>query len=200
MKIGVLDIQGSVEEHCVALAKCEMEVMRVKKPEDLADLAGLILPGGESTTMGKLLWRFELAEEILRSFEAGNLAIWGTCAGCILLEGLGLMDIEVERNAYGSQLDSFETEVWFGGQSEGGNVNSERRDASLCRDCARLVPSVFIRAPKITGVGREVEILAYRGEEIVACREGKLMATTFHPELTNDLQIHKYFIEELCGE
>jgi len=185
MKIGVLDIQGSVEEHFATLQKCEVDAVLVKKISDLEGVGGLIIPGGESTTIGKLLKKFELDRAIIAKFEKG-MAIWGTCAGAILLankiledekvNGLKLMDIEVSRNAYGRQIDSFETEIKFGPER-----NSKK------------IPAVFIRAPKIVKIGKNVKVLAKYKNEIVAAREGKLLATTFHPEMTNSLEVHKYF-------
>lgn len=189
MKIGVLDIQGSVDEHLEKLRELSeelgFEVVRVKEPRDLADVVGLIIPGGESTTIGMLLRRFGLRDAILARV-ADGMAVWGTCAGAILLaknisgeqkaDTLGLMDIEVVRNGYGRQLDSFEGVVSFDGAD---------------------VPAVFIRAPKIASVGDRVEVLASLHGDVVACREGKLMATTFHPELTSDLSLHRYFLK-LC--
>ncbi len=181
--IGVLDIQGSVIEHVKMLEGLGVSVVRVKTASDLEAVSGLIIPGGESTVIGKLMAIYGLDKEIRRRVAEGTLAAWGTCAGAILLakdcgdervEGLRVMDIVVERNAYGRQLDSFETEVEFGG---------------------RAVKAVFIRAPRIVKVGERVEILALRGGEIVAARDGKLMATCFHPELTDDRSVHEYFLE-----
>jgi len=187
MKIGVLDIQGSVEEHFAALEKVSgVTPVLVKKIEDLDGVRGLIIPGGESTTIGKLLRRFGLREEIIRRATTGKkedrLAIWGTCAGAILIakkivgrenaDTMTLMDITIERNAYGRQTDSFETEVKFDGKS---------------------LPAVFIRAPKIISAGNGVSVLAKYNDEIVAAREGKLLVTTFHPELTNSTKAHEYF-------
>lgn len=195
MKIGVLDIQGSVVEHVAALEKLGLDVVRVKHPEDLEGIKGLIIPGGESTTIGKLLRRFGLREAILKRVDEG-MAIWGTCAGAILLakkivgsqqaDGLELMNIAVERNAYGRQLDSFETPLEFALGAYG-------------QALAGQVPAIFIRAPKIVAVGDDVEILATYKNEIVAAREGKLLATTFHPELSEDLQIHEYFVK-MCDK
>ncbi|MFA6305464.1 MAG: pyridoxal 5'-phosphate synthase glutaminase subunit PdxT [Candidatus Gracilibacteria bacterium] len=195
MKIGVLDIQGSVEEHLECLKKLKnVEAVLVKKISDLNEIKGLIIPGGESTTIGKLLRRFGLGDEIIKRVKNG-MAVWGTCAGAILLakkivgdrgekdenskvEGLNLMDIAVERNAYGRQLDSFETQVEF-----------DLGVGAFGYKC----PAVFIRAPKILEVGKGVEILAeYRGE-IVAARQKNMLVTTFHPELTDSLEVHQYF-------
>lgn len=190
MKIGVLDIQGSVKEHAQALQKCGAEVVFVKTVEDLARVDGLIIPGGESTTIGKLLRKFGLRGAIVQRVRKG-MPVWGTCAGAILLakkisgkqraDTLGLMDMEIKRNAYGRQLDSFETEVEF---FEDGNDTA-----------GKLVPAVFIRAPKIKSIGKNVKVLAKNGKEIVAIREGNLLATMLHPELTSGLHLHRYFLK-----
>ncbi|MBL4694651.1 pyridoxal 5'-phosphate synthase glutaminase subunit PdxT [Candidatus Gracilibacteria bacterium] len=169
MKIGILDIQGSVEEHISALQRLGAEIVRVKNAEDLEGLDGLVMPGGESTTMEKLMKRFGLWEAIIGS----GLPIYGTCAGAILLAKMGLIDMEVERNAYGGQLESFETELDF----EGGRV-----------------PAVFIRAPRFVNV-EKVEVLSRNGEEAVCVRQGKIMASSFHPEMAEDTNIHRYFLD-----
>lgn len=195
MKIGVLDIQGSVEEHLESLKKLaksgiKIEPVLVKTPETLAQVSGLIIPGGESTTIGKLLRRFGLRELIIERATKG-MPVWGTCAGAILLakkivgkqqaDGLQLMDIEVERNAYGRQLDSFETQLEF--------------------DMGRVgVPGVFIRAPRIVSIGKDVKILAEYKGEVVAAREKNFLATNFHPEMTDSLEVHKYFVEMCAGK
>ncbi|MFH1284776.1 MAG: pyridoxal 5'-phosphate synthase glutaminase subunit PdxT [Candidatus Peregrinibacteria bacterium] len=193
MNIGILGIQGSVAEHFDAVREAGAECILIKKPEDLTGVAGLIIPGGESTTIGKLIERFGLRTEILKMAEAGR-PIWGTCAGAILLakniEGdggtgggvktLGLMDITVERNAYGSQADSFETEILFDFGEAGGR---------------KKIPAVFIRAPKISKVGSGVRVLAEYEGETVAVIENNLFATTFHPELTDNGEIHRWFIK-----
>jgi len=177
MKIGVLDIQGSVKEHFEALEKLEgIEPIRVKKVADLNELKGLIIPGGESTTIEKLLKRFCLWEEIVERTKNESLGIWGTCAGAILLSKMGLMKIEVERNAYGGQLDSFEEEIDFDGS---------------------LIPAVFIRAPKIKSVGKGVEVIANYRDDIVAARSEKILATTFHPELTEETIVLNTWIKGL---
>lgn len=170
MKIGVLDIQGSVEEHVAALKRVEIDAVRVKTIKDLEGLNGLIMPGGESTTMEKLLKRFGLWEAIINS----GLAIYGTCAGAILLTKMGLLDMEVERNGYGGQLESFETEIEFEGEK---------------------VPAVFIRAPKFRGLGDGVEVLSRNGKEAVFVRQGKVMASSFHPEMSENTRIHQYFLK-----
>lgn len=173
MRIGVLDIQGSVEEHVASLERIGVEAVLVKTVADLCEVDGLIMPGGESTTIGKLLRKFGLGEAIVARAREG-MPLWGTCAGAILMAGdLGLMDIDVERNAYGRQLDSFESVVEFAGAE---------------------VPAVFIRAPKIVRVGANCEVLARHGEDVVAVREGGLLATCFHPELSTDETVHRYFV------
>ncbi|MDA1060676.1 MAG: pyridoxal 5'-phosphate synthase glutaminase subunit PdxT [bacterium] len=182
MKIGLLDIQGSVKEHLDCLQKLSVDVVLVKKVSGLDGLGGLIIPGGESTTLGKLLKKFGLWDGILQRVEEG-MAVWGTCAGAILLSQMGLLDVDVERNAYGGQLESFEGEVVF----------KETVSSPGIR-----FPGVFIRAPKIVSTGEGVEVLGTYGKDVVAARSGKLMATTFHPELTDDLSVHRYFLE-MCG-
>lgn len=185
--IGVLAHQGAVEEHLTALAEAGVVGREVRKKEDLEGLHGLILPGGESTTIGKLLERYDLIGPI-RQKVAQGMGIWGTCAGMILLASevenalpgqplLELMDTAVVRNAYGRQVDSFETEL------EVPALGSEP------------VPAVFIRAPRIKSCGPEVEVLARHQGEVVAARQGKLLATSFHPELTRDRRWHKHFAE-----
>lgn len=180
------------------LKKCGIEPVSVKTSENLKGLKGLIIPGGESTTIGKLLKRFGLFDEIIEKAREG-MAIWGTCAGAILLaknvvgeegkiavESLELMDVCVERNAYGRQVDSFETEIEFDffGKNSGAKT--------------RKIPAVFIRAPKIVSVGSGAKVLARDGAEIVAVLQGKFLATTFHPEMTDDLSVHQFFAG-ICG-
>lgn len=201
MKIGVLDIQGSVEEHLESLKKLaksgmKIEPVLVKTPETLSQVSGLIIPGGESTTIGKLLRRFGLRDLIIERAKKG-MAVWGTCAGAILLakkiigkqqaDSLELMDIAVERNAYGRQLDSFETQLEF----DLGSVGRAYAGPGI--------PGVFIRAPKIVSVGEGVKILAQHKGEIVAARQKNLLVTNFHPELSESLEVHKYFAE-MCSE
>jgi len=187
MKVGILDIQGSVKEHFEALKKCKVPTVLVKTVDDLNEVSGLIIPGGESTTIGKLLKRFGLGNEIIKRVRNG-MPVWGTCAGAILLakkiindekvDGLNLMNIEISRNSYGRQVDSFETEIEFD------------FDGAI-----KKIPAVFIRAPKIAIVGKGVKILAKYGQDIVAAREKNMLSTTFHPEMTNNISVHKYFIE-----
>lgn len=183
MRIGILDIQGSVEEHFDALERAKIEPVLVKHIEELEEVRGLILPGGESTTIGKLLGRFGLNKAIVEKVAAG-MPLWGTCAGAILMareivgnelvEGLGLMNIAIERNAYGRQAESFETEIEF--------IN-------------KRIPAVFIRAPKIVGVGPDVGVLASYNGEVIAAVQKNMLVTSFHPELTDDLRVHRYFVE-----
>lgn len=186
-KIGILDIQGSVEEHFLAVKKIGAFPVSVKKISDLKKIDGLIIPGGESTTVGKLLRKFKLGDEIIKCAKNG-MPIYGTCAGAILLakeisgkekaDGLKLMDIVIERNAYGRQMDSFETKIDF---AFGKNK--------------KKIPAIFIRAPKIKKIGKNAKILAKYKNEIVAVRENNFLVTMFHPELTEDLNVHRYFIK-----
>ncbi|HWC03239.1 MAG TPA: pyridoxal 5'-phosphate synthase glutaminase subunit PdxT [Methylomirabilota bacterium] len=184
MRIGVLALQGDFALHAEALRRAAVEPVEVRKPGALDDVDALILPGGESTTLLHLMrvWDFEPA---LRAFHASGRPLFGTCAGLIVLarevEGphqpsLGLIDVTVERNSYGRQRESFEAETQVG-LGDG--------DAPL-----RMV---FIRAPRIRRVGREVEVLARHGDDPVLAREGSVLVATFHPELTGDLSVHRYF-------
>ena len=189
MKIGVLALQGDFAEHIRALKRLGAETVEVRLPGDLDGLDGLIIPGGESTTIGKLAVDFGLIEP-LREFGAQH-AIWGTCAGAIFLSKdaqrqqplLGLMDISVERNAFGRQVDSFEVGL---------------KVPALARVDAENPPfyAVFIRAPLIESVDAEdAEVLASLEDgTIVAAQQGKLLATSFHPELNNDDRFHQYFL------
>lgn len=185
-RIGVLALQGDFAEHLAVLKQLGVETQEVRLPEHLRGLDGLILPGGESTTQARLMDVYELREPIKEMVGAG-MAAWGTCAGLILLarklvedrpEPLGLMDIEVQRNAYGRQVDSFEADI----------------PVAVLR--APDFHAIFIRAPKIARVGRGVKALASHPEGgTVAVQEGRLLATAFHPELTHDPRFHKHFIE-----
>ena len=182
-RIGVLAIQGDYSAHAVALAECGAEPVEVRKPEQLSGLDGLILPGGESTTMLRFLEKLRFFD-LLVEF-CGTKAVFGTCAGAILLarevlnppqRSLGLLDATVERNAYGRQIDSSiltaETAL------PGGPLEM-----------------VFIRAPRIAAVGSGVEVLAEREGSAVLVRQGRLMAATFHPELSRDRRVHQMFVE-----
>ncbi len=184
MKIGVLSLQGDFAEHLTALREAGAEVAAVKKPEEVLSCAGLVIPGGESTTIGKLCERFGVGEAI-HELAGRGAPIWGTCAGMILLAKeieesdqwrLGLMDIAVRRNAFGRQVDSFETDVPVVG-IEGGPVRA-----------------VFIRAPYLTRVWGDTQVLAAVQDKIVAARQGQFLATAFHPELTGDRRMQEYFV------
>lgn len=187
-KIGVLALQGDFSEHIVVLKKLGVETAEVRLASQLNDLDGLIIPGGESTTIGKLSEDFGLMEP-LRSF-GRERAIWGTCAGAIFLSKdarrtqplLGIMDITVERNAFGSQVDSFETDLDIAPLKQATGTDHPYH-------------AVFIRAPIIESVGDGASILsALPDGRIVAAQQGKLLATSFHPELTPDMRFHEYFI------
>ncbi len=188
MKIGVLALQGDFAEHITTLKRLGVETAEVRLPGHLDDLDGLILPGGESTTIGKLAVAFGLMEP-LRDF-GKNKAIWGTCAGAIFLSRdakrdqplLSLMDISVERNAFGRQVDSFEVEL-----------DIPELKAATKTDAP--YHAVFIRAPLIETVFGEAKPLSQLPDgRIVAARQGKLLATSFHPELTDDSRFHQYFV------
>jgi len=183
MKIGVLAMQGAVAEHIRSVERCGASGVAVKKPEQLDELDGLIIPGGESTTIGKLMRTYGFIEAI-RSFAAKKKPVFGTCAGLIVLAErisggdephLGLMDITVERNAFGRQRESFEADLAVKGWE-------------------RPVRGVFIRAPVIEQVGPGVDVLATYRDNIVAVRQEHLLGTSFHPELTDDTSMHEYFI------
>jgi len=184
MKIGVLALQGDFAMHAKALERCGVQAIEVRKPEQLADVDGLVMPGGESTTLLKLMdaWGFVPA---LEKFHAEGRPIFGTCAGLILLArdvetpsqfSLGFIDVGVERNAYGRQRESFEAR---------GSATLEGR--------ATPVEMVFIRAPRIRRVGAGVETLATWNDEPVMARQGSVLVATFHPELTDDSAVHEYF-------
>lgn len=184
MKIGVLALQGAFIEHRNMLNRLGVETVEVRLPQHLENLDGLIMPGGESTTIGKLATTYGLMEP-LRAF-AAERPTWGTCAGMIFLASnlghnhqpiLGLMDITVNRNAFGRQINSFEADLDIAGL-EGGPFHA-----------------VFIRAPVATAAGPEVEVLSRLDDaRIVAARQGHLLATAFHPELTGDDRLHRYFL------
>lgn len=194
MKIGVLALQGDFAEHIAVLQRLGVPAVEVRLPEQLQSLDGLIIPGGESTTIGKLAVDYGLIEP-LRNF-GREKAIWGTCAGAIFLSRdarrqqplLGLMDIRVERNAFGRQVASFETDLLVPAL------------AKIAGD-ERPYPAVFIRAPLIESVSGEAQVLATLEDgRIVAAQQGKLLATSFHPELTDDDRFHRYFLYLAAGE
>ncbi len=188
MKIGVLALQGDFAEHVAMLKRLKVEAVEVRLPEHLKGLDGLIIPGGESTTIGKLAQDFGLIEP-LREFGKQH-AIWGTCAGAIFLSKdarreqplLNLMDIKVERNAFGRQVDSFEADL-------------DVPELKQATGKDEPYHAVFIRAPLIESVENGARVLAAIGDhKIVAAQQGHLLATSFHPELTPDARFHEYFL------
>lgn len=184
MKIGVLALQGAVAEHIKMIEAAGGTGVIVKKTEQLAELDGIIIPGGESTAIGKLMREYGFIDAI-RSFHSEGKPVFGTCAGLIILADeivgnesahLRLMNMKVQRNAFGRQRESFETELAIKGIDE-------------------KVRAVFIRAPLIKEVGPEVDVLSTHNGEIVAARQGSLLAASFHPELTDDYRMHEYFLD-----
>ncbi|MFE5946115.1 pyridoxal 5'-phosphate synthase glutaminase subunit PdxT [Streptomyces sp. NPDC056480] len=185
--IGVLALQGDVREHLIALAAADAVARPVRRPEELAEIDGLVIPGGESTTISKLAELFGMAAPLRERIAAG-LPVYGTCAGLIMLaekildprsgqETFGGIDMIVRRNAFGRQNESFEAGVTVAGIEDG------------------PVEGVFIRAPWVESVGAEVEVLAEHEGHIVAVRQGRVLATSFHPELTGDHRIHALFVD-----
>lgn len=187
--MGVLALQGDFREHAAALVRLGAEPVLVRAPGDLEGLAALVVPGGESTTIGSLAERYGLLEPLRRAV-AGGLPTLGTCAGMIFLAGgttgrreqpqLGVLDAVVDRNAFGRQVDSFEADLEV-------------------RGMAGTVHGVFIRAPRVHGAGPGVEVLASLDGHPVMVRQGNLLATAFHPELTADLRVHRLLLE-MAGE
>jgi 5'-phosphate synthase pdxT subunit len=194
IRVGVLAVQGAVSEHLDALRRAatkrgwDVEAVAVRTPADLASVHGLILPGGESTTISRLLRSGHLQDSVVERAKSGDLALFGTCAGLILLSSkavhdvvdkdiqlLGLLDAEVDRNAFGRQKDSFE--------------------AALTVEGLGKIPAVFIRAPVLTKTWAPTEVLAQNERGIVAVRKGRILGTAFHPELTDDTRLHEWFIE-----
>ena len=196
-KVGVLALQGASQRHAEALAALGARPVEVRTPEDLSGIEGLVLPGGESTTMSRLLELSDLFDPIAERL-ADGMPAFGTCAGLILLSSrildgrpdqrsFGVLDVDVRRNAFGRQVDSFETELAVDGLGGG------------------PVPAVFIRAPVVERVGREVEVLARvpglpgpdgtADDHPVLCRQGPILAAAFHPELSDDLRLHRLFLE-----
>jgi pyridoxal 5'-phosphate synthase pdxT subunit len=176
LRIGVLAVQGNFREHAAVLRRLDAEPVEVRLPEQLDGLDGLIVPGGESTAMGRLMHLYGL-DEALRRFEP---PIFGTCAGMILLDRdhLGLADITTRRNAFGRQVASFETDLTIGGDEQ-------------------PVRAVFIRAPWIEEVGEGVEVLAEVDGHPVLARDGRILVAAFHPELTDDTRIHELFLNQV---
>ena len=192
-KVGVLALQGASRRHVEALNALGAHTVEVRTPQDLSGIEGLILPGGESTTMSKLLDLSDLFEPIVERLTDGMPA-FGTCAGLILLSGtildgradqrcFGVLDVAVRRNAFGRQVDSFETEVRIVGLAGDGLAGGG-------------FPAVFIRAPVIERVGDGVEVLATVAGHPVLCRQGPVLAAAFHPELSDDLRLHQLFLED----
>lgn len=184
MKIGVLALQGAVAEHMRSLEAAGAEAVAVKRIEQLDELEGLVIPGGESTTIGKLMRKYGFMDAVLGFWKQGK-PLFGTCAGLIILadriEGqedahLQVMDMVVARNAFGRQRESFETDLPVKGIDE-------------------PIRAVFIRAPLIKEVGKDVDVLSVYQGEIVTARQGNLLACSFHPELTNDYRLHAYFVD-----
>ncbi|MBF6595751.1 MAG: pyridoxal 5'-phosphate synthase glutaminase subunit PdxT [Thermaceae bacterium] len=190
VKIGVLAIQGDFREHKQMLESLGVEAPEVRLPKHLEGLSGLIVPGGESTTIGMLAREYGLESAVRERVQEGSLAVWGTCAGAIWIAKdipqypqqprLGLMDISVQRNAYGRQVDSFEEDLEVKGLD-------------------RPFHAFFIRAPVILEVGQGVEVLSKHGDEIILARQNHLLAGTFHPELTRDARIHQLFTQMARG-
>jgi len=191
MKIGVLALQGDFREHLVAAKSAGHAALTVRRPEELAEIDALILPGGESTTIAHLASTFELMQPIRDRIKAG-MPVYGSCAGMILLadriidgtsdqKTFGGIDMTVRRNAFGRQADSFESDLDFQGE---------------------VLRAVFIRAPWVEEVAASVEVLSSvktpQGVHAVAVRQGRLLATSFHPELTGDLRVHRYFFDQVC--
>lgn len=194
VRIGVLALQGDTREHLAALTEAGAEAITVRRRAELDDVDGLIIPGGESTAMSHLLREFELLEP-LRARLADGMPAYGSCAGMILLASeildagaagreatpLHGIDMTVRRNAFGRQVDSFEGDIEFGGLDS-------------------PVHAVFIRAPWVERVGKDVEVLGRAGEHIVAVRQGRTLATSFHPEVTGDRRVHQLFVNMVSGE
>lgn len=183
VKVGVLALQGAVVEHMRAIEQCGAEAFAVKNVSDLDRIDGLILPGGESTAMRRLIDRYDMLKP-LQAFAAAGKPMFGTCAGLILLaknlvgynaSHIGVLDVTVERNSFGRQVNSFETNIAIQG-------------------IASDFPAVFIRAPHIVKVNEDVEILSYFEDKIVMARQGHLLGCSFHPELTDDIRITDYFV------
>jgi 5'-phosphate synthase pdxT subunit len=194
MKVGVLALQGDFREHLYALSECGVEASAVKTFDEISQIDALILPGGESTTIAKLARTFGLTDLIVERIR-GGMPTYGSCAGMILLadriedaaagqETFGGLDMTVRRNAFGRQVDSFESDLLVAGIT------------------APPIRAIFIRAPWVESVGPGVEVLAsveFNGElHPVAVRQGNLLATSFHPEITGDNRVHRFFIENIC--
>lgn len=191
MKIGVLALQGAFVEHIRMLRELGLEAQEVRLPHEIIGLNGLIIPGGESSAIGKLMASYGLLDPVRRY--AKDHAVWGTCAGMILMAkdtgrnqaGLRIMDIIVERNAFGRQIDSFEENLTV-------DVLGDGRQ--------RPFPGIFIRAPRLVAVHGSARVIASLADgTAVAARQGRWLATAFHPELSDDLRLHQYFVEVACS-
>ncbi|MGA2285741.1 MAG: pyridoxal 5'-phosphate synthase glutaminase subunit PdxT [Dehalococcoidia bacterium] len=189
MRVGVLALQGSFAEHVQSFRRLDVSASEVRLPEELAGLHGLVIPGGESTTISHLLQEFRLFSPLTRMIAKG-FPVWGTCAGMIVLARrstdmlyptLGGLDVAVERNGWGRQVDSFEADI----------------DVPVLG--AAPFHAIFIRPPVVTDVGAEVSCLAQIADRVVAVRQGNVLGTAFHPELTADLRFHRYFVEIIAG-
>jgi 5'-phosphate synthase pdxT subunit len=192
VKIGVLALQGDVAEHIASLGDCGVIASGVRSKQEIQSVDALVIPGGESTTIAKLAKAFGVFD-LIKSRIASGMPTYGSCAGMILIadkildggadqEGFGGIDAQVRRNAFGRQVDSFETDLTFAGIS------------------GAAFRAVFIRAPWVESVGTQVEVLASFNGHPVAIRQGHLLATSFHPELTGDNRIHRFFVDQLCKE
>ena len=195
LRVGVLALQGDVREHLSALSACGVDALAFQRPAELAALDGIVLPGGESTTIDKLATAFQLREPLIAALHNG-LPAYGSCAGMILLANevldgtadqrtFGGLDVTVRRNAFGRQVDSFESDVELAG-------------------IPGRMHAVFIRAPWVERVGDGVEVVGEvqvprAGVKIIAVRQGPMLATSFHPEVTGDLRVHRYFVELVRG-
>jgi 5'-phosphate synthase pdxT subunit len=189
MDVGVLALQGAFREHRLAFERLGARVSEVRLPRHLTGLAAVVIPGGESTTMAKLMRSYGLDEALREFFEQGG-AVWGTCAGAISVASeiagrpeqptLGLLDMTVERNSYGRQVASFEADLELAGMD-------------------RPFHAVFIRAPRMVRVGPGVEVLGSLEGDPVMVRQGRVMAGVFHPELSGDDRVHRYFLDEVAG-
>jgi 5'-phosphate synthase pdxT subunit len=192
VKIGVLALQGDVAEHIASLGDCGVIASGVRSKQEIEAIDALVIPGGESTTIAKLAKSFGIFD-LIKTRIASGMPTYGSCAGMILIadqildggvdqEGFGGIDAQVRRNAFGRQVDSFETDLTFAGIS------------------GAAFRAVFIRAPWVESVGTQVEVLASFNGHPVAIRQGHLLATSFHPELTGDNRIHRFFVDQLCKE
>lgn len=192
MKVGVLALQGDVREHIRSLGDCGVDALSVRRPDEIAAVDALVIPGGESTTIAKLARSFGVFDLIAARIASG-MPVYGSCAGMILIsntildaidgqETFGGIDAAVRRNAFGRQVDSFEIDLKFDGITD------------------PPLRAIFIRAPWVESVGPDVKVLATVDGHPVAIREGNLFATSFHPELTGDNRVHRYFIDAVCKE